>query len=66
MNIKGSEIVSKIDFLIGSKKNEELENYIKENPAHAQAYIEYQMCDINLKQLSIQRVTLTLAYLLGK
>ena len=64
--MKVKEIVEKINSLLDEKNNDELQKFIQENPRFAQGYIEYEILTMQMIQLRIQRVTLDMAYLIGK
>lgn len=60
---KNKEIINEINKIIDNK--EELGEYLKENPAFAQVYIEYMNLEIQIKLLKISRVSLEMSYLLS-
>lgn len=63
--MKGKEIVETIDRLIDEKKHDELDIFLKENPRFGYEYVTMKSIDIKLNVVRIERVALSMSYMLG-
>ncbi len=61
----GKEVVSKVEEAIEDKDENKLLELLRENPAYGTTYCEVRGLDIHMAYLKVQKVIITLGYLVS-